>query len=344
MFRRLARWLLLGMPTLLLAASACHVTDMAIWSPTPNAGPAPFEVAEVRDVVYRSGPEKDPYRRRVDLFLPKGQRGFPVVVLVHGGAWIIGDNRCCGLYSSVGQFLASQGIGAILPNYRLSPGVTHPAHVEDIAQAVAWAKKHIVEYGGRPDQIFLVGHSAGGHLVTLLATDDRYLIAQGLTTDDIRGVVAVSGVYHLPPGPVHGTLGGSSAQAFHVDEVIPVRGTSPVPKRAAWPTMSLDLNLYGMAFGDDPRVREDASPLNHVHPRLPPFLLINADNELPTLAGMTEEFQRALLAAGCDVRVMRIPDRNHSSVMFHAVSSDDPVAVGILSFIRELSGPYAGAR
>src|SRR5262249_56357633 len=85
-----------------------------------------------------------------------------------------GDNRCCGLYSAVGEFLARQGIGVVLPNYRLSPEVKHPEHVKDIARAFAWTRAHIAQYGGDPDKIFLAGHSAGAHLVALPSTPRPY--------------------------------------------------------------------------------------------------------------------------------------------------------------------------
>src|SRR5205085_8307946 len=140
-------------------------------------GPLPpdaYPVERVQDVAYYNGPEADNHRHRLDLFLPKNKINCPVAILIHGGSWIMGDNRCCGLYSTVGEFLASQGIGAVLPNYRLSPGVKHPEHIKDLARAFAWTRRHIAEYGGRADQLFLMGHSAGGHLVSLLATDEQY--------------------------------------------------------------------------------------------------------------------------------------------------------------------------
>src|SRR5262245_48410044 len=177
--------------TLLLAlvGPGCRVTDVPLWRPgEPPADVCPVEV--VREVAYG-----DARRHRLDLFLPKGKTDYPVVVLVHGGAWMLGDNRCCGLYSSVGEFLAGQGVGAVLINYRLSPGVKHPEHVRDVARAVAWTREHIAGYGGRPDQLFLLGHSAGGHLVSLLATDEKYLKAEGLDPAHTRGVIAISGVY-----------------------------------------------------------------------------------------------------------------------------------------------------
>src|SRR5207248_8763424 len=113
-----------------------------LWGP-----PAPprnaFEVEHVRDVAYYRGPDADPSRHRLDLFLPKGLQDYPVVLLVHGGAWMMGDNRCCGLYPAVAECLARQGVGAVLPNYRLSPGVRHPDHVKDVARALAWVRAHV---------------------------------------------------------------------------------------------------------------------------------------------------------------------------------------------------------
>ena len=81
--------------------------------------------------------------------------------------------------------------------------------------------------------------------------------------------------------------------------------------------------------------REQASPITHVKPGLPPFLLIAAERDLPTLNPMGEEFAYALLRQGCNARFESIPERNHNSVMFRAVTPDDPVAMRILAFLRE---------
>jgi acetyl esterase/lipase len=324
----------------LLGALACRVTDLTLWRPAeplPDACP----VEAVRGVAYRAGAGADGLRHRLDLYLPKGRAGFPVVVLVHGGAWVTGDNRCCGLVSSVGEFLAGRGIAAVLPNYRLSPGVRHPEHLKDVARAFAWTRAHLGAFGGRPDQLFLVGHSAGGHLVALLATDERYLRAEGLRGADVRGVVAVSGVYDIRPGKLDVTLGGDGERAFRLDELIPLRGAGePGPRKpSGWSGLPLRLDVFGAAFGDDPKARADASPLYHVRPGLPPFLLLSAENELPALAEMAVEFQRALAGQGCDARLMRVAGRNHNSILFRAVEWKDPVARALVEFVR---GPGAG--
>ena len=97
----------------------------------------------------------------------------------------------------MGNRFAREGIGTVVISYRLAPKHPHPAQIEDAAAAFAWAVKNIEKYGGRADRIFVGGHSAGGHLAALLALDPRYLAARGLSQKNIRGVVAMSGVYEI---------------------------------------------------------------------------------------------------------------------------------------------------
>jgi acetyl esterase/lipase len=331
---RLARATLL---IVLLGVPACHLAEAASPAAVSRPKSRTFEVKEVPNVAYYTGRDADPIRHRLDLFLPKGQRDYPVVVLLHGGAWMIGDKSCLGLYSNVGRFLARHGIGAVLPNYRLSPWVRHPEHVRDVARAFAWTRKHIARYGGDPHRLFLAGHSAGGHLVALLATDGRYLKAEGLEPSDVRGVVCVSGVYRIPPGMLEVTLGGKGPEAFGLEQLVfwpGGMGAKPLSGVFGRMSVPLTLNFFGPAFGDDPKVRADASPLTHVHRGLPPFLLFSAEHDLPYLAGMATRFHDALRKDGCDARLVKVAGRNHNTVFFQATSGDDPVAREMLEFIH----------
>jgi acetyl esterase/lipase len=318
----------------LLAVSACRVTDVPLWGPGRPADGG-YAVRKIADIDYGDAIAGEAFRHQLDIFVPVGVKEFPVVVFLHGGAWMIGDNRCCGLYSSIGEFFARHGIAAVLPNYRLSPGVKHPEHIKDVAQAVAWTRAHVGEYGGRPDELFIAGHSAGGHLAALLATDDRYLKAEGLSTADIKGVIAVSGVYRIPAGKVDLLFGGTDPSSFRFDEIAPFRGDGPtVP--ASGGGLPLRLNVYGPAFGDDPEARADASPITHVRRGLPPFLIVHAERDLPTLALMAEQFHQALRAHDCDAQLLSIDGRNHNSVMFMAADPTDPVGRGMLDFIHRV--------
>src|SRR5262245_35661288 len=92
--------------------------------------PAAQQVREALDLPYADG--KD--RHRLDVFSPAQPGKAPVVLFLHGGAWMFGDKDLFGMYRSVGQFLARHGFVAVLANYRLSPTVQHPEHVKDAAR------------------------------------------------------------------------------------------------------------------------------------------------------------------------------------------------------------------
>jgi acetyl esterase/lipase len=329
--------------TLFAAALACvGVGGAPVRGDQPAAaGP----VREVHNIAYCQGNQADPIRHRLDLYLPDGKRDYPVLVLVHGGAWMLGDKSLFGWGPAIGRHFASRGIGVVMPSYRLSPGVRHPEHVRDVARAVAWAAAHVADYGGSSSKLFLCGHSAGGHLVALLATDPTYLKAEGLPLALIRGVIAVSGVYRVPvldlgftmPGLTGGTL-RALAGLF----------TAPTPEPAQWPeaapTVSIPVNLFSTVFGTDRKECAAASPVTHVTAGLPPFLLINAEKDLPLLPEMARDFAGALRGANDEVQEMTIKGRGHEDVMFRASSADDPVARAIERFVRRhLKTPAAAA-
>ena len=151
-------------------------------------------VKVVKDVAYYGGKDADAERHKLDLYRPSDRKDFPVFVFIHGGAWRAGDKKG---FAKQGHTFARHGIAFVAVNYRLTPKVKHPAHVEDVARAFAWVHKNIARYGGNPDQVFVGGHSAGGHLAALLGSDGHYLKAHKLSLDDIRGVVPISGVFRI---------------------------------------------------------------------------------------------------------------------------------------------------
>src|SRR5439155_1728006 len=97
-----------------------------------------YEVEVVQDVPYYQGADAHPVKHKLDLYLPKGKDHFPVLFFVHGGAWHSGDkNYWFNVYGNVGRTLAKHGVGAVVINYRLTPEVKHPAHVQDVAKATS---------------------------------------------------------------------------------------------------------------------------------------------------------------------------------------------------------------
>lgn len=142
-----------------------------------------------KDISYIDNNETDAYRRercKLDIYYPENLEEFPTVVWFHGGGLEGGNKR-------IPKELTDRGFAVIAPNYRLSPKAQHPAYIEDAAAAVAWAMANVERYGGRRDRIFVAGHSAGGYLTLMLATDKRYLEAYGTDADSVAAYLPVSG-------------------------------------------------------------------------------------------------------------------------------------------------------
>ena len=214
----------------LLTSCVTAALLLASGAPLRAEKPSPaktFDVQAVRDVPYYDGDDADKTKHKLDLYLPKGQKDFPVLFFVHGGAWMTGDKNFFGVYSSFGKQFARHGIGAVVTNYRLSPGVQHPEHIKDVARAFAWTHKNIAGYGGRPAHIFLCGHSAGAHLVALLATDATYLKAVGESLSAIRGVIPISGVYQVPDKLLSSVFGKSPEVHKKASPIMHVRKDAP---------------------------------------------------------------------------------------------------------------------
>ena len=151
-------------------------------------------VRVVENVDYVSDADYANDKDKLDLYLPEGRTGFPVVVFFHGGGLRNGDKDAS---SHVGQAFAASGIGAAIVNYRLSPDVSHPAHAQDAARSVAWVHANISEHGGDPEKVFLAGHSAGAYLAVLLVLDDRYLGEHTLQPTSLAGSMPISGFFYV---------------------------------------------------------------------------------------------------------------------------------------------------
>jgi acetyl esterase/lipase len=154
-----------------------------------------FEVEVHKDIPYIDGKDVDE-RQKLDLYLPKGVKDYPTLFFIHGGGWTGGSRSG---FDRIGRTFARNGVGFVSTGYRLSPKVKHPAHIEDVAKGFAWTVANIAKYGGNAGAIFVSGHSAGGHLAALLATDDDYLKAEKLAVSNIKGVIPVSGVFVVSP-------------------------------------------------------------------------------------------------------------------------------------------------
>lgn len=259
------------------------------------------EVVEVRGLKYYDGADAHQRKHRLDLFLPKHAKHAPVIMWIHGGAWTQGDKF---LYAGLGRRFAREGFGFAAINYRLSPGVRHPEHVKDCARAFAWLRQHVGGHGGDPDRMFVMGHSAGGHLSALLALDRTYLKAHDVPDDAVKGVIPMSGVYAIPA----------------------------LPKE----TEGM-LRIFPRAFGSDPAVCRGASPVAHLRKTPFPILVLTETKDTLRVRPSMEILKAAVGVAGLEhVEFADARDRDHLSIVVRmALEGEDPVRDRIFGFVRD---------
>lgn len=141
-----------------------------------------------KDIPYRAQTQ-DTYakeRCKLDLYVPKGQKEFAVIVWFHGGGLTGGEK-------AVPEKLMKQGIAVVAPNYRLTPKVKGQACIEDAAAAVAWVVRNLPGYGASSKKLFISGHSAGGYLANMIVLDKSWLKPYGINPDTFAGLVPFSG-------------------------------------------------------------------------------------------------------------------------------------------------------
>jgi acetyl esterase/lipase len=232
--------------------SACLLggcTTAAFFAANVPSAFGPYE--RTADLAY--GPET---RQKLDIYVPEVPAAGPrtVIVFIHGGSWETGSKDA---YRFVGSSLAKQGFIAVLPNYRLSPAVRFPVFVEDAAEAVAWTLRNIGRYGGNPQRVFVMGHSAGAHIALLLTLDRRYLAAAGASADDLRGAIGLSGPYDFRiDSDLLRSVFGSASDPRQTQPVHFVRGDAPpvllihgTADRVCWDEHSIRLTQRIRAAG-----------------------------------------------------------------------------------------------
>ncbi|SMB90696.1 alpha/beta hydrolase [Deinococcus hopiensis] len=167
----------------------------------------------------RYGPDA---RNVLDVYAPQNAQNAPVVLFVHGGSWEGGDKMG---HRFVGESLARVGYVTGVMNYRLAPQNRYPAYVQDTAAALRWMRDNATRFGGGPDNLFVMGHSAGGFNAVEAVDNARWLREAGVPISAVRGVIGIAGPYSYDFRPL------ASRNAFPEgstpDEVMPDRHVRP---------------------------------------------------------------------------------------------------------------------
>jgi len=242
---------------------------------------SPLFAAEPR--VQRDVPYAEPRseRQMLDVYSPADGSDHPIVVWIHGGGWRQGDKQGVQIKP---QAFVDKGFVFVATNYRFIPQVTVKEMTGDIAKAIRWAHDHAKEFGGTPNTIFVMGHSAGAHLAALVCTDDRYLKAEGLSLALIKGCVPVD------------------TAAYD----IPLRFTQSGTEKAS----------QGKAiFGDTEASHKDLSPITYVGKvkSIPAFLILHVADRQDSKT-QSEHFVKALSSAGVSATLVAAEGKTHGTI------------------------------
>ena len=256
----------------------------------PKAG-----VRVTRDVAYGPNPQQ-----RLDLYQPEDGAGAPIVVFVHGGAYVCGSRHSSAEVSAnVATYFARQGMLGVNVDYRLAPAAPWPAGAEDVGAVVAWLQSNGPTYGGDNSRIYLIGHSAGATHVAGYAFDSSLQPDRGA---GIAGVVLMSGRYRIAPEDDDPNL--ENVQAY---------------------------------FGTDASQYPRRSAITHIDEAgdIPTFVVI-AEYDNPDLDTSGAQLFAALCQrdSACP-RFIRMRGHNHLSMIYQFNTVDDALGREIVEFIQE---------
>ena len=264
------------------------------------------------EVVTRNVPYTDSGHERhvLDIYAPENAKNRPVVFWIHGGGWQTGDKTSV---QGKPQFFVDKGFVFVSTNYRLLPDVEIETIFRDIAKSIRWVHEHIDEHGGDPKRLLVMGHSAGAQLAALISIDDRYLKAEGLSLDIIKGCVPVDG------------------DTFDVPAIIETAETR-------WRVHQLPPAKFGHRekFGNDPEKHRDYSAVTHVAKGkgIPPFLIIHV-SEHPDTRAQAQRLAAVLKEADVPVTVFGGKETTHGKINADLGRPDDPATEALLKFVGE---------
>jgi acetyl esterase/lipase len=246
-----------------------------------------------RDIPFAQGEGYEDGQGNLDVYRPAAMSGMPVLLHFHGGGLKAGDKST---FAKVAEAMAQEGMVVVSANYRLIPKHIYPAYMEDAATAFDWVYRNIEQYGGGPDKIVVTGGSAGGHIAALLALNETFLQARGLSAKNVKACVPVTGLMNA-------------------------EASTPERIETTW--------------GDVANAR-DASPILHVRKDTPPMLLMVADEDLPGRAEENTEMFEAMKRAGnTDIELAVQKDRRHGSIVMSMANKADPARLQVLAFMKK---------
>ena len=289
-----------------LLATLCPLTVALAQAQT--SGSAAAQLIVKRDIPYAD--PADP-RQHVDIYAPEGATNRAVVFWIHGGGWVTGDKTNVQVKP---QAFVDKGFVFVSTGYRILTNVEMATIFRDVAKSVRWVHDHISEYGGDPNRLLVMGHSAGAQLAALISIDDRYLKAEGLSLAIIKGCVPVDG------------------DTYDVPAIIETAET-----RNRVHGMPMPMFGHRVKFGNDPAKHRDYSAVTHVAKGkgIPPFLILHVADH-PDVSAQAQRLESVLKDAGITAKRFAARETNHNKLNEYLGLPDDPPTKALFEFVDEV--------
>jgi acetyl esterase/lipase len=235
-----------------------------------------FSSKKIKDLAYADKGEEN----LLDIYRPNDTKKLhDVIVFIHGGSWDTGKKDT---YWFLGRNFARKGKVFVPINYPLAPAAQYQEMGYDCAKAIKWVKDSISKYGGNPDKIFLMGHSAGGHLAALINQDPRYFAKAGIK-NPIKGVIL------------------DDPFGLDIDQYLKEQintGDKYVPG-------------FLQVFTKDEKAWKDASPMLKINNINNPYLMFVGGKTFPAIKSQTPIFEEKMKAANKSVSLEVIKGKKH---------------------------------
>ena len=210
---------------------------------------------------------------KLNIFEPTNKSvSAPVLIFIHGGNWNSGNKDT---YNLLGRNFARKGVVTVIPDYTLSPKANYDDMAKEVAAVIKWVQANIKSYHGDVNQIYVTGHSAGGHLAALAVMNPKYGIDEksiaGIILNDAAGLDMKNYLEQYPP-------------------------TTKDDYLATWTA--------------DPAKWKDASPIYFLNKNTPPFLIYVGDKTYPSITVANDRFLKALKPFQPSVELIHI-DKKH---------------------------------
>jgi acetyl esterase/lipase len=258
------------------------------------------KVSIQKDISYTTGSDSGT-AKLLDVYYTETGAPKDVLVFVHGGSWNSGKKDT---YWWLGRNMARKGVVAVIINYSLSPDSQYEKMAADCAEALKWVSDSISKFGGNARRIYVMGHSAGGHLAALINNDPRFFKQLNI------------------PNPIHGLI---LNDAFGLDMF----------EYLSSAVDNAQTKSFLNTFSEDKAIWKTGSPMSYLKEVKNPFLILVGERTYPAIQLQSDRLYKQFQSAGKPAEFRIIPDKKHIGMISQMIFSGNVMYKYVLGFMKK---------